>query len=118
MRLKIKQKEYSFKFGTKFVREIDRTMPLEREGIQFGLGLAAKVLPELQAGNINTLAHVLYLANQTESDLLSLDEIDAYIDEVKDIEKLFSQVDKELAESNAGKLAARNLQMNLKESNK
>ncbi|TNX43412.1 hypothetical protein FIU36_14385, partial [Enterococcus faecium] len=27
MKLKIKGKEYSFKFGTKFVRELDKVMP-------------------------------------------------------------------------------------------
>lgn len=113
MKLKIDSKEYSFKFGVKFVREIDKNLPLEREGIKFGLGLSAKVIPELKAGNINTLSTVLYLANQTEQETLTQDQIDDYIDGVKDIEKLFDKVDKELSESNAGKLAAKSLEQNL-----
>ncbi len=44
--------------------------------------------------------------------------MDDYIDEVKDIEKLFDEVLKELAESNAGKLAVRNLNQKLKEAEK
>ncbi|TCI75504.1 hypothetical protein EVJ17_15710, partial [Exiguobacterium sp. IPBC4] len=62
MKLKINGKEYSFKFGVKFIREIDKNIPLKREEIKFRLGLSAKVLPELKAGNVNTLANVLYYA--------------------------------------------------------
>ncbi|MCV2499567.1 tail assembly chaperone [Melissococcus plutonius] len=113
MKLKINGKDINFKFGVKFIRELDKHMPLEREQIKFGLGLSAKVLPELKAGNVNTLANVLYYANQTENEQVSLDEIDEYIDTVKDIEKLFDQVDKELRESNAGKLAMQSLEKNL-----
>ncbi|WP_314068322.1 tail assembly chaperone [uncultured Vagococcus sp.] len=118
MKLVINKKTYSFKFGTKFVREIDKRLPLEQEGIKFGFGLSAKVVPELQGTNVNTLSNVLYMANLTEEELIEQDEIDDYIDEVEDIEALFDQVMKELAESNAGKLAMRNLNESLKKNKK
>lgn len=109
MELTINGKEYSFKFGVKFVRELDKTVKIEREGISFGMGLAAKVLPELMTGNINTLSNVLFLANRTETPKLSQNEIDDYIDDCEDIEALFDLVTDELKESNAGKLAMKNL---------
>ena len=113
--IKIKGKEYSFKFGTKFVRELDKVMPFIDGNMEFGMGLSAKVLPELRSYNVNTLSRVLEIANRTEEETITLDEMDDYIDEVKDIEKLFDEVLKELAESNAGKLAVRNLNQKLKE---
>ena len=82
------------------------------------MGLSAKVLPELRSYNVNTLSRVLEIANRTEEETITLDEMDDYIDEVKDIEKLFDEVLKELAESNAGKLAVRNLNQKLKEAEK
>lgn len=118
MELKINGKEYSFKFGVKFVREIDKHMPVKSEGMEFGLGLSAKLLPELNSGNINTLSLALFFANQTEKQKLTLNEIDDFIDEVEDIEKVFDTVLKSLEESNAGKLAARNLKANLKTNEK
>ena len=118
MKLKIKGKEYSFKFGTKFVRELDKVMPFIDGNMEFGMGLSAKVLPELRSYNVNTLSRVLEIANRTEEETNTLDEMDDYIDEVKDIEKLFYDVLKELAESNAGMLAVRNLNQKLKEAEK
>lgn len=118
MKLKIKGKEYSFKFGTKFVRELDKVMPFIDGNMEFGMGLSAKALPELRSYNVNTLSRVLEIANRTEEETITLDEMDDYIDEVKDIEKLFDEVLKELAESNAGKLAVRNLNQKLKEAEK
>lgn len=114
MKLIINKQTYSFKFGTKFVREIDARLPLEQEGIKFGFGLSAKVIPELQGTNVNTLSTVLLLGNLTEEDKVSQDVLDDYIDGVEDIEGLFDEVMKALAESNAGKLSMRNLRESLK----
>lgn len=105
MELTINGKAYSFKFGVKFVREVDKRKPVEQNGVQFGMGLVAKVVPELHATNIATLADVLYMANQTESPKIKQSELDDYIDDCDDIEALFDEVINELSESNAGKLA-------------
>lgn len=114
MELEINKKPYEFKFGVKFVREVDKEMPVEREGMKFGLGLAARVIPELQSGNISTLSKVLYLASRTEKDKLSQSDLDDYVDDCEDIEKLFDKVLKELSESNAGKLAMKTFKANTK----
>lgn len=118
MKLVIDKETYSFKFGTKFVRELDIRFPLEQEGIKFGFGLSAKVIPELQGTNVNTLSNVLYLANLTENVKVTQDQLDDYIDGVKDIEALFDEVMKELGESNAGKLAMRNSKKAMKKTKK
>ena len=118
MKLLIDKKTYSFKFGTKFVREIDKRYPLEQEGMKFGLGLSGRIIPELKANNINTLSNVLYLSNLTEDEKVDQDQLDDYIDNVEDIEKLFDEVNAALRESNAGKLAMKNMEKNLKEAKK
>lgn len=104
MELNINNQDFSFKFGVKFVRELDKKFPIEQEGIQFGMGLTAKVYPELQTANIATLADVLFLANRTEKPKLSLSEIEDYVDDCEDIEALFDEVIKNITESNSGKL--------------
>lgn len=114
MELKINDKDYSFKFGVRFVRELDKEMPIKNEGVDFGFGLNAKVIPELKMANINTLSRLLYLASRTEKPKLTQEELDNYIDDVDDIEALFDLVMKELSESNAGKLAVRNMDKQLK----
>ncbi|QSE76313.1 tail assembly chaperone [Lactococcus taiwanensis] len=110
MELTINDKQYGFKFGVKFVRELDKTYPIMQEGIAFGMGLTAKVIPELKSANVNALATVLYLANRTETPKLSQGDIDNYIDDCEDIEQLFDDVLKELAESNAGKIAMKTVE--------
>lgn len=115
MLLEIKGKKYEFKFGVKFVREVDLEMPIETNGISFGLGLASKVIPELQSGNINTLSNILVLSNKTEKDKITQSVADDFVDECEDIEKVFDEVLKELSESNSGKLAMKNFRKNLKE---
>lgn len=104
MELTINDKIYSFRFGVKFVRELDKNHAIEREGIRFGMGLAAKILPELKTANIATLADILYLANRTESPKLNQGEIDDFIDNCEDLESVFDMVLKEITESNTGKL--------------
>lgn len=115
MELTINDKQVSFKFGVKFVRELDKTYPIIQEGIEFGMNLSAKFIPELKSGNVNALATVLYLANRTETPKVSQGDIDNYIDDCEDIEKLFDEVLEELAESNAGKLAMKTVENRLKE---
>ncbi|EOL41623.1 hypothetical protein RV11_GL002855 [Enterococcus phoeniculicola] len=115
MELTINNKDYLFTFGVKFVRELDKQRPIEQNGIRFGLALSAAIIPELKSTNIATLADVLYLANRTENPRLKQAEIDNYLDECEDIEALFDEVLKELGDSNAGKLAMRQLESRMKQ---
>lgn len=118
MELTIKNKIYSFKFGVKFIRELDKELPIEQDGIKYGLALTAKILPELRSANVSTLAKVLSLANQTEDNRITQDDLDDYIDDVEDIEGLFDKVLKCISESNAGKLATKNFDKQMKKAQK
>lgn len=118
MELVIDKKTYGFKFGTKFIREIDKQMPVKQNDMEFGIGLTARVLPELNSGNTNTLSKILELANKTEDERITLDQLDDYIDDVEDIEGLFDQVLKAIAESNAGKLASKNFKQRMAKAEK
>ncbi len=96
MELTIKGKQVHFKFGVKFVRELDKNLVIEQNGVSFGLALAVKIIPELEMANIATLSNVLFLGNRTETPKLSQGDIDDFIDECEDIEKLFDDVLKKL----------------------
>ncbi len=114
MQIEINKKKYTCRFGVKFVRELDKKFAVVQDGVIFGLSLSTK-LPELAAGNAATLSEFLYAATVTESPRPGQDEVDEYVDSVKDIESVFDDVLKELEESNAGKLAVRELKKNLAE---
>ena len=118
MKIDINKKVYEFKFGVKFIRELDKQMPITQDGVDFGLALSGKVLPELQNGNISTLARVLEIANLTEKTKISDGQLDDYIDDHEDIEKLFDDVMKALADSNAGKLAMKGFKERLAQAEK
>lgn len=113
MELLIDNKTYSFKFGVKFVRELDKTIPIERDGIKFGIALNAKIYPELTMANVATLSDTLFIASRTEKPKLTSSEIDEYIDNCEDIEKLFDDVLKEITESNTGKLLKLKMEQNM-----
>lgn len=115
MNIKIAGKDYTLKFGVKFVRKIDSNLPVEHDGVKFGMGLAGKVIPELTTGNTNTLSKVIVWANETEKPKLDQDMADNYIDDCKDIEKLFDEVLGAIKESNSGKLAMRSFEKAEKE---
>lgn len=117
MNLEINDKVYTFKFGTKFIRELDKRFPVKRDGYQmnFGAALAMNVIPALSLFSTNMLAHVLVIATQTEDLKLTLDEADNYIDGSEDIEEVFEKVQKAIEESNAGKLVLRTVMSNVEQ---
>lgn len=118
MELTINKKVYQFKFGVKFIRTLDELMPLRTEQGDFGLSLSGKVIPELQSGNTNTIATILSYANYNQTPRISLDELDNYIDDCEDIEKLFDDVIKSIESSNSGKLAMAKFKTAMKKAKK
>ena len=113
MQLTINDKTYSVKFGVKFVRALDKAYPIEQQGLKFGMALSAKI-PELYAKNIASLADIIYYGTVTESPRPSLNDVETYVEECEDLEKLFDDVIQELSESNAGKSLMSELDQNLK----
>ena len=113
MQLTINEKTYNVKLGVKFVRALDKAYPIEQQGLKFGMALSAKI-PELYAKNIASLADIIYYGTVTESPRPSLNDVETYVEECEDLEKLFDDVIQELSESNAGKSLMSEMDQNLK----
>lgn len=90
-------------FGIGFLRELDEKYYItNKQGIKFGASMDYKI-PMLLGGDTVTLSDILYAGTHAEEARPKQAEIDAYIDEVKDIDKLFEEVVSELKKSNATK---------------
>ena len=97
----------------KFVCALDKAYPIEQQGLKFGMALSAKI-PELYAKNIASLADIIYYGTVTESPRPSLNDVETYVEECEDLEKLFDDVIQELSESNAGKSLMSEMNQGLK----
>ena len=114
MKIKINGKEQELNFGVKFVRLLDKKMPIVMSvkgmGEQpFGMALT-RVVPALKTYDTAVLSDVIYLALWSAKPRPSQDDVDALIDDDKtDIEKLFDGVREAMSKSNSVKLATKNL---------
>lgn len=119
MTITINGKEVELNFGVRFVRELDKHMPIRMNvrGVgeqSFGMALA-RVVPALQTFDSAMLADVIYYAAWSNKPRPTQEDIDSFIDDPStDIEKLFDDVISTMKESNAVKTATKNLkaQMN------
>lgn len=109
MELTINGKKYQLNFGVGFVRTLDEKYGMSNQA-GFSLGMAlTKALPALKSYDPAVLAEVIQCAAEPA---LSLAKVDSLIDDPDtDVEKLFSDVLKELSEANAVKLAAKKLKI-------
>lgn len=107
MEVTIKGKKYQLNFGVGFVRNLDHFYGLSnKSGFNLGMGLT-KTIPALKGYDPAALAEVIQCAAEPA---VTLSDVDSLIDNPKtDIEKLFNDVQKELNEANAVKLAVKNL---------
>ena len=114
MEIKINGKTQELNFGVKFVRLLDKKMPIVMNvkgmGEQpFGMALT-RVVPALKTFDTAVLSDVIYLALWGSKPRPSQEDVDAFIDGDKtDIEKLFSDVIDAMSKSNSVKLATKNL---------
>lgn len=110
MEFTIGKKTYHLYFGTGFVRELDRIRAVDMSGVKFGMGISV-LLPSLQAYDTAALADVIYAATVRTPSRPGTQAIEDVIDEMdeKRMESLFAEVRNEIKESNATKLAAKNL---------
>ena len=101
MQLTINDKDYTFKFGLRFVRELDKQITTKNEGIEFGVGTAFKLAQLVNAKDLAALSDVLFVANQTETPRIKAVDLDEYIETVDDVDGLLNEVIAELEASNA-----------------
>lgn len=97
---------YCFKFGMGFLREINKTLCKQMDGIpneKQNIGLRYKI-GGIVDGDVEALVDVLQIANKGQENRVTRDLLDAYIDnEDTDIEKLFEDVLDFLKKTNATK---------------
>lgn len=108
MILKFKDKDIELKFGVRFVRELDKVGGVDTGNFNMGMALT-KAIPALQTYDPVALSNVIYAASYGNSPRPGVKEVDEYVDEAKNIEKLFDEVTKELLKANVVKVAAKNL---------
>lgn len=113
MQIKLGEKEYTLRFGLKFIRELDEKYYAERNGIKYGAALELKI-PFVLAGDTVTLAEFLYSATATEEKRPTQDQVDYFIEETDDIEALFDEVHSELKKSNVTKKRTEEMEALLK----
>ena len=108
MEIKINDKNVELNFGVAFVRELDKVAGMKVNGQSFGFGLT-KSLPALQAYDPAVLSDVLYCAAWANKPRPTQKAIDEFIDTDSDLEKVFDEVNKAIAESNAVKKEKKNM---------
>ena len=103
MVINIKNNDYEVCFGIAFVRALDEKYYVQsKTGIKFGTGMETRI-PLLLTYDPITLSEFLYLGTCTEKKRPSQMDVDAYVDQVEDIDALFDEVIQELKKQNATK---------------
>lgn len=101
MQLTINDKDYTFKFGLRFVRELDKTIQKDENGVEFGVGTSVKMAQLILDRDLTVLSDILVIANQTETPRIKAVDLDTFIEEHDDVEGLLNDVIAELETSNA-----------------
>lgn len=105
MKITINGKEYGIHFGVGFVRELDKVHFVEgKNGVKFGAGLET-TLPLLLTGDLVTLSDYLYHGTCTEESRPTRNQVDAYVDDTKDADRLMAEVTEELKKPHATRKA-------------
>ena len=110
MKIKINDREVTLYFGVRFVRELDKVAGMNVNGASLGMGLT-RTLPALETGDPVALANVLYAPSYDTNPRVSQNEIDEYMENCKDLDKLYDRVMKKAMESNIIKATAKKLKM-------
>lgn len=113
MKLAINKKEYDFKFGARFVNDLDNhfgmQMSVEGAGnnqnfaVSFGMALT-RLIPAIAQDDAGAIAKVLYSAGAGNRPTRpSMDDIFDYLDSCDNYEKLCDEIRTELEQSNVTK---------------
>lgn len=110
MELTIGGEVYAFQFGMGFLREINKTVAADHNGVRRDAGLRYKVAGLLDGDTLD-LVDVLFAANMGRSPRVTKAALEAYIDgECTDIQALFDTVLDFLRRSNATRISVRRLE--------
>lgn len=103
--LTIDGKVYQFKFGMGFMRDVNKRVSTTVDGLpdaKRNLGLQYLVAGVMD-GDVEALVDILEAANKGFDPRATREKLDAYIDEVEDIDALFDTVLDFLEKTNATK---------------
>jgi len=102
MEFKIGKKNYQLKFGVKCVRELDKVYKIDREGLEFGMGVNLAFV-QLQTKSITGLSNVIKAAISHVESAPNIDKVDAaveaYAEENDGLNKLFDEILDEMGKS-------------------
>lgn len=98
--------KYKFVFGYGFLKEINkRFKPITAGSITIKVGME-NVMSILMSGDVEGLVELLKLANKTENDIATLDDIAEIVGDYENVDQLFDEVLEELKTSNFTKQKA------------
>lgn len=99
MELTINGKKAELKFGVRFVRELDKLRSPEVENVKVGMALNV-TLPVLTAHDPAVIADYIYCAAYKNHPRPTQAEVDNFLDNDADFDKLADQIVQEVKESN------------------
>lgn len=106
LELTINNQVYGFNFGLGFLKDINGLVAVDVDGVKNvkkNIGLRYK-LAQLNEYDTEALAEVLFIANKGQKPRITVNDLEAYIDdEETDIEELFAEVWRFLESANATK---------------
>ena len=114
MEITLNDKKLELNFGVRFIRELDKAMPLDAQQgkvkVNFGLGLT-QVLTGMQTNNAGMLSIATYAAAYGNSPRPSQETIDNYLDSLTaaKLDKLFDDVKKAMLKSAQVQLTSKNM---------
>lgn len=102
MEFKIGKKKYQLKFGLKCIRSLDKVYKIDREGLQFGMGVNLAFV-QLQTQNVSGLSNIIKAAISHVDDAPNIDKVDEavedYAEEHGNLGKLFAEIQEEMGKS-------------------
>lgn len=108
MELTINDKKYKTNFGIGFVFKLNAGFGVNVKGVDMGMGLNKAVIG-LRQYDPTVLSNVLYYAMVNEGSHPTQAQLNTYLEQDADVEKLFADTLKEMNESNVLKPALKNL---------
>ncbi|CAK8054116.1 tail assembly chaperone [Eupransor demetentiae] len=91
--LTINGTEHQFKFGMRFIRELDKTKEVDANGVKFGVGVEMGINRLVSMNDPEALEDILISANAAADEKLTVEEMDAYLeDDNTNIDELTEKV--------------------------
>lgn len=86
--IEINGKKYDLHFGIDFIREMDKRYEVNGNGVSFGMGINSAVV-YLKDNNPVILEDIILAATHTAKTIPSVADIEKWLEEQEDLEKVF-----------------------------